>query len=129
MVPKILLLIKQIRPRAPQVDDLRTSIPILLHTRALKAVRGVRDPFAAADNALVPVVAKRAVVADADLGCGAHVGIADGTLAVAFIAQAADVDAGHFAAHDKVAGVWLVYEVSGWWTGLWVGLTGDGETW
>ena len=43
MIPKILLLVKQIRPRTAQIDNLRTPIPILFQPRALKAVEGVRD--------------------------------------------------------------------------------------
>ena len=43
MIPKILLLVKEIRPRTAQVDDLRTPIPILLQPRTLEAVKGVRD--------------------------------------------------------------------------------------
>ena len=103
MIPKVLLLVEQIRPRAAQIDNLRTSIPILLQPRTLKAVERIRDPFAAADDALVLVVAKGAFVADAREGGGADVGVADGALAVAFVAEAADVDSGGFAAHDEVA--------------------------
>ena len=33
---------------------------------------------------------------------GAHVGIADGTFSVTFVAQTADRDAGLLAAHDKI---------------------------
>lgn len=43
MIPKILLLVEQIRPRTAQVDNLRTPIPILLQSRALEAVERVRD--------------------------------------------------------------------------------------
>ena len=43
MVPKILLLVKQIRPRTPQIDNLRAPIPILLQPRTLEAVERVRD--------------------------------------------------------------------------------------
>lgn len=104
MIPKVLLLIKQIRPRAPQIDNLRTSIPILLQPRTLKTVESVGDAFAAADDAFVLVIAERAFVADAHKRCGAHVGVADGALAIAFVAEAADGDAGGFSAHYEVAG-------------------------
>lgn len=43
MIPEILLLVEQIRPRASQIDNLRTAIPILLQPRTLKAVKRVRD--------------------------------------------------------------------------------------
>lgn len=102
MIPKILLLVEQIRPRTAQVDDLRTPIPILLQPRALKAIEGVADALAAAHDALVLVVAKAAFIANADLGCRAHVGVAYGAFAVAFVAEAADGDAGGFAAHDEI---------------------------
>lgn len=55
--------------------------------------------LAAAHDAFVLVVAKGALVADADESCGAHVAVADGAFAVAFIAEAADGDAGLLAAH------------------------------
>ena len=100
MVPKILLLIKQIRPRTPQIDNLRTPISIFLKPRTLKAIKSIRDPLSTANHALVLVVAERAFVADADEGCGADVGVANGAFAVAFVAQAAYGYAGCFAAHD-----------------------------
>ena len=99
MIPKILLLVEQIRPRAPQIDDLRTPVPILLQARTLEAVEGGADALAAAHDALVLVVAEGALVADARQGRGPHVRVADGALAVAFVAEAADVDARQFAAH------------------------------
>ena len=43
VVPEILLLVKEIRPRTAQVDDLRTPVPILLQPRTLEAVKSVRD--------------------------------------------------------------------------------------
>lgn len=43
MIPEILLLVKQICPRASQIDNLRTTIPILFQPRTLKAVERVRD--------------------------------------------------------------------------------------
>ena len=43
MIPKVLLLVKQIRPGTPQIDNLRTPIPILLQPRTLEAVESVRN--------------------------------------------------------------------------------------
>lgn len=43
MVPKVLLLVEQIRPRTAQVDNLRTPISILLQPRAFETVESVRD--------------------------------------------------------------------------------------
>ena len=86
MVPKALLLIKQIRPRAAQVNNLGTAIAILLEPSTLKTIEGVADALAAADDALVLVVAEGAFVADADEGGGAHVRVADGAFAVALVA-------------------------------------------
>ena len=93
---------EQISPRTPQIDNLRTPIPILLQARTLEAVEGVADPFAAAHDAFVLVVAEGALVADAHEGGGTHVGVADGTFAVAFVAEAADGDAGLLAAHYEI---------------------------
>jgi hypothetical protein len=103
MISKILLLIEQIRPRTTQIDDLGTPIPILLKARALEAVEGVRNAFATTYNALVLVVAEGAFVADAGERGGADVRVAHWTFAVAFVAEAADGDAGLFAAHYEVA--------------------------
>lgn len=103
MIPKILLLVEQIRPRAPQIDDLRTAIPVLLQPRAFEAVECITDPFPTAHHALVLVVAKGAFVANSDESCWADVAVADGAFAVTFVAEAADCDAWLLAAHDEIA--------------------------
>lgn len=102
MIPKILLLVKQIRATTAEVDNLRTAIPVLFEARALEAVEGVADALAATDDALVLVVAEGALVADARQRRRPHVRVADGALAVALVAQAAERDARLFAAHDEV---------------------------
>lgn len=99
LVPKILLLVEQIRPATSQINDLRTPVPILLQPRTLETVERITDPLSTANDAFVLVVAEGALVADADEGGGADIGVADGTFAVAFVAEAADGDAGCFAAH------------------------------
>lgn len=98
----LLPLKEQICPRRPQIDNLRTPIPILLQPRTLEAVERVTDALPAAHDALVLVVAKGALVADAHKGRGPHVRVADGALAVAFVAETADCDAGLLAAHYEV---------------------------
>lgn len=45
MIPEILLLVKQICPRAAQIDNLRTTIPILFQPRTLKAVKRIGNPL------------------------------------------------------------------------------------
>ena len=100
MIPKILLLVKQIRPTTTQIYNLRAPIAVLLQARALEAVEGVADALAAAHDAFVLVVAETAFVADADKGRGPYVAVAYGAFAVAFVAEAADGYAGGFAAHD-----------------------------
>lgn len=97
--PIRLLLVEQIRPRRAEIYNLRTPVPVLLQPGALEAVEGVGDALAAAHDALVLVVAEAALVADAHEGGRADVGVADGTLAVALVAEAADGYAGLFAAH------------------------------
>jgi hypothetical protein len=86
LIPEILFLVEQIRPRTTQIYNLRASVSVLLQARALEAVEGIRDSFTAAHDAFVLVVAEGALVADAHEGCGAHVGVADGAFAVTFIA-------------------------------------------
>jgi len=102
LVPEALLLVKQIRPATTQIYDLRTAFAVPFQARALEAVEGVGDALAAADDALVDVVAEGALVADAYERRGPHVRVADGALAVALVAEAADGDAGLLAAHDEV---------------------------
>jgi hypothetical protein len=103
MIPEAFLLIKQIRPRAPQINNLRTPIPILLEPRTLKTIKRVADALAPADDTFVLVVSERTLVAYADERGRPHVRVADGAFAVAFVAQAADGDTGLFAAHYEIA--------------------------
>ena len=93
---------KQIRPRTPQVDNLRTPVPILFQTRTLKAVERIADPLATAHDAFVLIVPKRALVAYADESGRPHVGVTDRAFPVAFVTEPADCDAGLFAAHYKI---------------------------
>lgn len=72
------------------------------------------------------VVAEGALVADADEGCGADVTVAYGALAVAFVAEAADGDAGSLAAHYQITVSLLACALS--LTAFCEGRTGDGAT-
>ena len=101
-IPEILLLVKQICPRRTQIDDFGTPIPILLQPRTLEAVKGVAYALTTTHNAFVLIIAEGALIADTREGCGPNVRIAGRTFAVAFFAQARDVDACLFAAHNKV---------------------------
>ena len=110
---------KQIRPRTAQINNLRTPIAILLQPCTLEAVKSITDALATAHDAFVLVVAERALVADADQGCGPHVGVADGAFAVAFVAEATDCYAGLFAAHYEIAArVNLLVWASCWESGM-----------
>ena len=102
MIPEILLLVKQICPATSQVDDLRTTIPILLQSGTLEAVERVTDPLSTAHDAFVLVVAEAALVADAHQRGRAHVGIAYGAFAVAFVAKTSQRDAWCFATHYEI---------------------------
>jgi hypothetical protein len=55
------------------------------------------------DYTLVLIVSEAAFVADTDEGGGPHVGIADRTFAVAFVAQTADGNAGLLPTHNEIA--------------------------
>lgn len=99
MIPKILLLVEQIRPRTAQIDDLRTPIPILLQSRTFETVKGVRDTLSATDNTFILVVAKGAFITDTDERCRAHVAIANGAFAVTFVAETTDCYAGLLTTH------------------------------
>jgi hypothetical protein len=100
LIPETLLLIEQICPRTSQIDNLRTTVTVLLQARTLEAVKGVTDTLATADNTFILVVAEGAFVTDSDQCGWAHVGVAHGAFAIAFVAEAADGDAGLLAAHD-----------------------------
>jgi len=99
MIPKVFFLIEEIGPGAAEVDDLGAAVAVLLEARALEAVEGVADPLAAADDALVLVVAERALVADAHQRRRPHVAVAHRTLAIALVAQPSDRDPRLLAAH------------------------------
>ncbi len=73
MIPKVLLLVEQICPRTPQIDNLRTPVSIFLQSGTFEAVEGVRDPLPAADHTLVLIVSERAFIADSGEGGWAHV--------------------------------------------------------
>jgi hypothetical protein len=56
-----------------------------------------------ANYAFVLIVAKAALVTDADKSCGADVRVADRTLAVTLVAETTDSYARLLAAHNKIA--------------------------
>ena len=93
------LLIEQIRPTTAEVDDLGTPIAILLESHAAEAVESITDTLTAAHHAFILIISEAALVADACERRRSHVGVADWTLAIAFIAEPADVDSRHLAAH------------------------------
>ncbi|EZF95620.1 hypothetical protein H113_04067 [Trichophyton rubrum MR1459] len=93
---------EQIGPRAAQVDNLRTPIPILLQSGTFETVERVTDPFPATYNAFVLEVAKGAFIAHAHQSRRPHIGVADGTFAVTFVAQAPDSNAGLLSAHNEI---------------------------
>ena len=64
MIPEVLFLVEQVRPRAAKVDDFRASVPVLLKSRAFEAVEGIRDSLSSADHALVLIISEGAFVAD-----------------------------------------------------------------
>ena len=45
MIPEILLLVEQIRPRTAQVNDFRTPVPVLLQSGTFETIESVRDPL------------------------------------------------------------------------------------
>lgn len=77
-----------------------------MHNREIKTyletVKRIRNTLAAADNTLVLIVPKAALVANADQRGGAHVAIAHGTLAVALVAESADGYTALLAAHYEI---------------------------
>lgn len=105
MSPPSLLLVEQIRPRTTQIDDLWTTVPILLEARALEAVESVRYALSSTYDAFILVIPEGTFVADAHERRGAYVRVADGAFAVAFVAQTAEAYACGFAAHGQV---WMV---------------------
>lgn len=102
MIPKILLLVEQIRPRTTQIDDFRTTVSILLQARTFEAVESIRDTLATAYDTLVLIISEGALIADAGKSGRADVAVANGTLAVTLVAEASDGDACLLAAHNQI---------------------------
>lgn len=100
MIPKVFLLVEQIRPTTSQVDNLRAPIPIFFQSCTLEAVECITDTFATANDTFVLVIAERTFVANPNEGCRSHVGIANRAFAVAFVAKTTDGDSGSLATHD-----------------------------
>ena len=65
MISKVFLLVEQVCSTTAQIDDLGTTISVLLESGAFETVEGIGDTFSAAYNAFVLVVAEGAFVADA----------------------------------------------------------------
>ena len=98
----LLPLVKQVRLRAAQIDDLRAPISVLFHLCAFSTIIGIGNPRTAANHApplIRPIIA---LVADSNEGTGSDIRIAHHTFAVAFFAEAPDGDARLLAAHDEV---------------------------
>ena len=102
VIPKILFLVEQVRPRATQVNNLGTPIPIFLQSCTFEAVECVRNSLTTTYYTFVLVVAERAFVTDPDQCCRPDVGVAHRAFAVALVAKPADRNAGLFSAHDQV---------------------------
>merc|ERR1719433_1726579 len=98
----LLALIEEVCLSTPKVDNLGTSIAILLALAALPAVESVGDARTPANYAPTLVAAVVALVADPGELARAHVGVADDALPVTLLAEAADGDATLLPAHDQV---------------------------
>lgn len=98
-------LIEEVSLRAPQVDNLRAPVPILLLLRALFAVVGVRDPNPTTNYTTALERAVITLVTYAYERARPHIRIADHAFSVALLAQAANGDARLLSAHDEV---WVV---------------------
>lgn len=100
--PVFLPLIEQISFGTPEVDNLRTAISVFLLLRALLAVIGVGDAETSANHAPALVGAVVTLVANSHQGTRSHIGIANHTLPVAFLAQAADGNPRLLPAHNQI---------------------------
>lgn len=99
LISKILLLVEQIRPRTSEIDDLWTTVAVLLQARAFEAVERVGDTLTPADDTLVLEVPEGTLVAYSHQSGGSNVGIADRAFAIALVAKTSDRDSGLLAAH------------------------------
>lgn len=86
LIPKILFLVKQIRPTRTQIYNLRTPVSIFFQSGTFEAVEGITDSLATTHDTFIRKVAERALIAYSHEGGRSNVGIADWTFAVAFIA-------------------------------------------
>lgn len=123
MISERLLLIKQIRSRAPQVDNFRTPVAVFFQPSTFEAVKSVGDSLqetvvrthsqtncswlqtylSAAYDTFILVVAERAFVADSDQGCRSNVAVADGTFPITLVAKTTHRDTRLFSTHYQVA--------------------------
>ena len=88
-----LALVPQVSFGRAHVYNLGAPVPVFLHLRALLAVVGVRNAFAPANGAFACKAPERALVAQLNEGARSHVAIANYTMPVALLAQAANRNA------------------------------------
>lgn len=98
--------IEQVCLRAPQIDNLWTTISILLLNGALFTVVGIGDSGAATDYTPALVRSIVTLITYADQGAGTHVGITDHTLAVTFFTQSSDSHTSLLAAENQI---WMMF--------------------
>jgi len=102
VISKVLLLVEEIRPRTSQVDNFGATIAVLFQSCAFKAIKRIRNTLPTTYNTLVLIVPKRALIAYADQSSGSNVAVANGALAITFVAQTANSNAGLLTAHHKI---------------------------
>lgn len=77
-----LTFIEEICLRAPQIDNLRATISILLLNGALLTVIGIGDSGTATDHTAPLIGAIVTLITYAHQGAGTHIGVTDHTLAI-----------------------------------------------
>ena len=98
----LLPFIEEIRFGTAQVNNLRTTVAVLLLNCALLAIIGVGNARSSAYYAPSLVRSVIAFVADSDQRAGSYVGVANYTFSVALLAQTSYGDARLLAAENKV---------------------------
>lgn len=95
-------LVKQIRTRAAEVDDLGAAIAVFFERNAFLAIVCITNARTSANDASSLVASVVAFITNANQRARLHIAVTDDTFTVTFFAQATDCDAWLLAAHDKI---------------------------
>jgi len=94
--------VEEIRFGAPKIDNLRTSVSVLLLYRAFLAVVSIGNAGSAVNHAPSLIRAVVTLVANSHERTWTHVRVANDAFSIALFAESADGDPWLFAAEDQI---------------------------